>query len=148
MEIFLHQIQKENVTIMFDAFDEISEKSREIIVQLIKILREKKIWIWITTRPNAKSMLKEFGTDFFYLTGFSIKNQLDFIESKCSLNTVLERKCIEEIKKCKNIDFTVPMHLAMTTEFLLASYHNLDENTILSQINLYLLEFPIKLPNT
>lgn len=26
MEIFLHQIQKENVTIMFDAFDEISEK--------------------------------------------------------------------------------------------------------------------------
>src|SRR6185312_9886652 len=71
----------EKMIVMFDGFDEISPDYREIVVELVNVLRNSTIkQIWVTTRPNERDILEDKLQQLSYkLEPFSKDDQVDFL---------------------------------------------------------------------
>ena len=70
--------------IIFDGFDEISPTYKNIVIDLLKILKKSQIkQLWVTTRPNMRVELEDNLEQFAYnLKPLSRQDQTNFL-TKC-----------------------------------------------------------------
>ena len=73
--------QKVRIIIMLDAFDEISPKYKQTVIDLLQALRQTAVeQLWVTTRPHLREELEENLQQLSYtLEPFSEKNQVEFL---------------------------------------------------------------------
>uniref|UniRef100_A0A914E1S0 NACHT domain-containing protein n=1 Tax=Acrobeloides nanus TaxID=290746 RepID=A0A914E1S0_9BILA len=71
----------QRIVLMLDGFDEISPNYREIVIDLVNVLRNGTIkQLWVTTRPNERDILEDELQQLSYkLEPFSKDNQVNFM---------------------------------------------------------------------
>ncbi len=87
------------ITLLFDGFDEITDKNQETVIELLKFLKDTKAKIQITTRLNVKDKLEKALSVFSYtFQPFSKDNQEKFLKEfwKTSLKLTFDDKVIDE----------------------------------------------------
>jgi hypothetical protein len=82
--IFNRLVSESKVIMLFDAFDEISEKAKLVVVTLMEtMIKQQSIRVYISTRPEWCEELENKFFEFKYsLLPFSEEDQTKFLELK------------------------------------------------------------------
>src|SRR5699024_5458473 len=74
-------VQTGGVVVLFDGFDEISPSYAEVVIQLIRTLKETRVeQIWVTTRPHCREDLeRELETFALWLKPLTQTEQAKFL---------------------------------------------------------------------
>ena len=124
---FVKQTLGERLLLIFDGFDELSEKQREkssVFMRLLKFSKLNKSSIFVTSRPSATSLLPEQFYDNLHqhieIVGFEEKDIRRYIDCKFKKP---EKRCIlddfNEYISSHDFIFTlmyVPLHCALVTD--------------------------------
>ncbi|XP_055528490.1 uncharacterized protein LOC129720780 [Wyeomyia smithii] len=94
--------QKGQVTILLDGYDEIQDRYKGKVVQMVKILRLTQGKVWITTRSYAQRGIEDaLGTFSYSLNAFEGREQKDFLSKFwiSRLNSKVGTEKIDEFSK-------------------------------------------------
>ncbi|XP_065208063.1 uncharacterized protein LOC135836914 [Planococcus citri] len=83
IKLFVHFFNKGKVVLLFDGFDEISPHYNDLVVKLLKVLKDTKVKsLWLTTRPYniLRKPENQFSTFAYRLQPFLKEDQTNFLK--------------------------------------------------------------------